>query len=205
MIAIQKLKTYLESRFKGEMATDTPEGIQAVIEPNNAMSRRELRVLPVNPRLSELPKADPWAAFTPYELLMDVTIMLRLSGGNSGEWLTDQAAAHGVQMALALQHEVIVLKDVAQPLPALGLLPEYAGALAIVGDAELTGAARTLSVFDNGDAPGLEPNGNLFIYREVWTAQLVQTVHRQFINPLFTHGVFINDITGNEVIIDGDE
>ncbi|MFV0262032.1 MAG: hypothetical protein ACK5JN_06280 [Kluyvera sp.] len=169
--------------------------VTSIMEPNNAMARRSVRIAQTGMTLSQLSMNVPFTDRVPYELLLRLQVTLRLSGGNAGDQLTHQIAESGVLFHCRLRDDLVVLKDVAEVLPYLnepGGESGFTGA-EIVGDAELMDAKRVASGYEHGAQNGFEPDGNLYVYNEVWTCTLALTLHRLFDNPRLKMAVFTPD------------
>ncbi|MNQ78815.1 hypothetical protein D3C85_937370 [compost metagenome] len=196
MIVLDKLEQALLAQFGGG---DRP--IHIITEPSNAMARREIRIIVTAQRLNNLDLMSDEVAFTPYELMLDLLISVRLSGGNSNKLLSGQAILHSTVLAEFLAKRLIVLTGVDEVLPDMSaeLMPGWE--LKIVGDAELVQAKRLRSGFA-GEQAGEEyeqHKTDLYTWREDWQASLAMTVHRVFPNPTLQHMTFINDNTGSAI------
>lgn len=196
MIVLDKLEQALLAQFGGG---DRP--IHIVTEPSNAMARREIRVIVTAQRLNNLDVMSDEVAFTPYELMLDLLISVRLSGGNSNKLLSGQAILHATVLAEFLGKRLVVLTGVDEVLPDMSaeLMPGWE--FKIVGDAELVGAKRLRSGFA-GEQAGEEfeqRSTDMYVWREDWQASLAMTVHRVFPNPTLQQMTFINDMTGSTI------
>ncbi|MGQ3662063.1 hypothetical protein [Citrobacter braakii] len=185
MIAIDKLRAFFMHQFD----------VSAIMEPNNAMARRSVRIAQTGMALNPLSMKVPFTDRVPYELLLKLQVTLRLSGGNAGDWLTHQIIESGVGFHCHLGDDLVVLKDVAETLPFLDSPDSDSGFFGaeIVGDAELTDVKRVGSGYEHGAQNTFEPDGNLYTYSEVWTCTLVLTLHRLFNNPHLKQVVFAPD------------
>lgn len=193
LIVIERLREYLQQQLN----------MTVIADPNNAIARRAVRVTPVSTSMSRLP-ADGTGNFTPFELLLGIQISLKLSGGNAGDFLTSQIIESGIGLQCFLIDDLVILKDVTQELPALdndsvGLFTSTR----IVGDAELTDPRRVGSNIDN-NAQNDQQSSDLFFYTEVWSATLVMTIHRYFVNPRLREVTYTNTGTNEELIVNGD-
>ncbi|MCY9855819.1 hypothetical protein [Vibrio mediterranei] len=188
-VAIEKLKAQLEAAL----------GIETVIEPSNAMARKEIRIM-ASPKggLTRLPMSGLKDA-VPYEMMLDVVVSMRLSGGNTSHFLTAQAMEASSALGLHLGHESVSIENVAQAIT----LPKL-GELSVVGDAELTDA-KQINVLWSGsqDSEEFETSDELFVYREDWQMSLLLTIHRRFDNPLLKHVTLRNTQTQEEIHVDG--
>ncbi|MGL4830862.1 MAG: hypothetical protein ACRCXG_16380, partial [Vibrio sp.] len=117
-----------------EKALEEALGMQAVVEPSNAIARKEVRVMFNGIRgLNRLPLAVQ-GSYVPYEMLVDVVISARVSGGNTQCFLSSQQMQLNLCMTDFLANDLIVLKDIGEALPVgFGGWNER---LTIVGDAE---------------------------------------------------------------------
>ncbi|MGT3827047.1 hypothetical protein ACUUMB_15105 [Enterobacter kobei] len=173
MIAIDKLRAWLEKRLN----------MTAISEPNNALSRRSLRIAQTGMSMSPLPGNALTTDFTPFELILTLQITLKLSGGNSGDWLTGQIAEAGIGMHCFLQDDVVLIRDVTEDLPAVaGDDQSDFLRTRIVGDGELTEVRRVMSNYENA-AQNDKQSSAMHFYTELWTAKYVLTLHRLFTNP----------------------
>lgn len=194
LIVIERLREYLQQQLN----------MTAIAEPNNAISRRAVRITPTSTALSKLPNNDGNGNFTPYELLLGVQITLKLSGANAGDYLTSQIIEHGIGLQCFLWDDLIILKDVTQDLPLLD--NDKAGLFTgtrIVGDAELTDPKRIGSNIEN-NAQNDKPGNDLFFYTEIWSATLVMTVHRFFVNPRLSAVIYTNTATNEEIVVNAE-
>lgn len=126
-----------------EKALETSLGMQVVVEPSNAVTRKEVRVLFNGIRaLNRLPLTTQ-GSYIPYEMLLDVVISARVSGGNTQCFLSSQQIQLNLRMTDYLTHDLIVLKDIGEDLPAG--FGEFCERLTVVGDAEVSDARKTSS------------------------------------------------------------
>lgn len=202
MKVFDALERALEAHF-GRRTSDSSRALHVVTEPSNAMARREIRIMPTAQRLAQADAVSAWVAYTPYELVIDVTISVRLSGGNSNKLLTSEAMLHAITLQELLTQRLMVLKDIGEPLPDMRADMTAGWQLAIVGDAELTGAKRLASGFAGSQqGPEFEQRkDDLYTWREDWQASLVMTVHRTFPNPRLQQMVFTEACTGHEIVV----
>lgn len=187
-----------------ERALEEALGMQAVVEPSNAIARKEVRVMFNGIRsLNRLPLAAQ-GSYVPYEMLVDVVISARVSGGNKQCFLSSQQMQLNLCMTDYLTNDLMVLKDIGEALPAgFGGLSER---LTIKGDAEISGARRA-------DSGWSEPKQNddfdhkpeLFVWREDWQATLELTVHKHFTNPNVTEITAHSELTGESHTISDKE
>ncbi|CAK1711290.1 conserved hypothetical protein [Vibrio crassostreae] len=178
-----------------EKALETSLGMQVVVEPSNAVTRKEVRVLFNGIRaLNRLPLTTQ-GSYIPYEMLLDVVISARVSGGNTQCFLSSQQIQLNLRMTDYLTHDLIVLKDIGEDLPAG--FGEFCERLTVVGDAEISDARKTSSGWSepkqNDD---FDPKDDLFTWREDWQATLVLTVHKHFTNPDVTEITAKSLLTG---------
>lgn len=194
MKVIRALKTSLEEAL----------GMQAVIEPSNAIARKEVRVMFNGIRsMSRLPLATQ-GAYVPYETLIDVVISARVSGGNTQCFLASQQMQLNLCMTDFLTNDLIVLKEIGEALPAgFGGLNER---LTIVGDAEISDARKMGSGWSEPKRDDdFEHKDELFVWREDWQATLELTVHKQFTNPDVTEITAHSELTGESHTISDEE
>lgn len=187
-----------------EKTLQTSLGMQAVVEPSNAVARKEVRVMFNGIRgLNRLPLATQ-GSYVPYEMLLDVVISARVSGGNTQCFLSSQQIQLNLRMTDYLTHDLIVLKDIGEDLPAgFGELCEL---LTVVGDAEMSDARKLSSGWSepkqNDD---FDSKDELFTWREDWQATLVLTVHKHFTNPNVTEITAKSVLTGESHTISDEE
>lgn len=201
MIVLDKLEQLLESHFAG------PDAMHVVTEPSNAMARREIRIMPTNQRLSEADRMSEMTAYVPYELVLDLLVSVRLSGGNSNKTLTTDALLHAIALNELLTQRLVVLEGVDEVLTDMRISPAPGWELKVVGDAELVNAKRLNSGFA-GDQEGEEfeqRKEDLYTWREDWQVSLVMTVHRVFPNPALRQIILTNDMTGEGIIVPPEE
>lgn len=195
MIVIDKLRTILEQRFD----------MTAIHEPNNAMSRRSVRIAQAGMRINPLSKEDMGADFTPYELLLTLQISFKLSGGNAGDYLTHQIMEHGILFQCALIDDLMLIKDIDEDLPLLRDHTASNGGgffmTRLVGDAEITDSKRIASGYEGGAKETFSASGEPYIYTEVWSCTLVMTLHRLFNNPRLKQVTYIQDAPACDVLI----
>ncbi len=194
MKVIRALKTSLEETL----------GMQAVIEPSNAIARKEVRVMFNGIRsMSRLPLATQ-GAYVPYETLIDVVISARVSGGNTQCFLASQQMQLNLCMTDFLTNDLIVLKDIGETLPAgFGGLSER---LTIVGDAEVSDARKIGSGWSEPKHDDdFEHKDELFVWREDWQATLELTTHKHFTNPDVTEITAHSELTGESHTISDKE
>lgn len=192
MIVLDKLEQLLEANFAG------PDAMHVVTEPSNAMSRREIRLMVTEHRLSEADKMTEFTAYTPYELILDLILSVRLSGGNSNKTLSTDALLHSIVLNELLTQRLVVLEGVDEVLTDMRVTPTMGWELKVVGDAELVNAKRLRSGFA-GDQEGEEfeqRKDDLYTWREDWKISLVMTVHRVFPNPTLHQITWTNDASG---------
>ncbi|EGQ8442830.1 hypothetical protein GTW15_07515 [Vibrio cholerae] len=178
--------------------------MQAVIEPSNAIARKEVRVMFNGIRsMSRLPLATQ-GAYVPYETLIDVVISARVSGGNTQCFLSSQQMQLNLCMTDFLTNDLIVLKDIGEALPAgFGGLSER---LSIVGDAEISDARKIGSGWSEPKRDDdFEHKDELFVWREDWQATLELTVHKQFTNPDVIEITAHSELTGESHTISDEE
>ncbi len=165
-----------------EKALESAMGMEAVVEPSNAVARKEIRVMFNGIRsMSRLPLATQ-GAYVPYETLIDVVISARVSGGNTQCFLASQQVQLNLCITDFLTNDLIVLKDIGEELPAgFGGLSER---LTIVGDAEISDARKIASGWsETKQSDDFERKPDLFVWREDWQATLELTTHKYFIYP----------------------
>ncbi|MFV0261376.1 MAG: hypothetical protein ACK5JN_02905 [Kluyvera sp.] len=192
LVVIERLRKWLEVQLN----------MTAIMEPNNALARRSVRIAPAGMKMSALPSDKP-GDYTPFELLLTVQMTLKLSGGNAGDFLTSQIVETGIGMNCFLLDDLMILKDIGQELPLLAndAVGKYTGTR-IVGDAELTDVRRVAYHLDN-NAQNDAQSAAMPVYTEVWTGVLVMTLHRYFPNPRLQKVIYKNDYSGEELIVDG--
>lgn len=189
---VAKLREWLETELN----------MTAIMAPNNALSRRSVRIAALGRKLSPLPfkiQQD----YTPLELLQDVQITVRLSGGNAGDYLTSQMIQTGIALQCLFTDDLMVLKDVGQQIHQLDRdQPGRYSFTRIVGDAEMVSARRISSGIEV-DAEADQQSSKPYIWSETWVVEMVMTVHRYFNNPKLKQVVFHLEPTGEEFIVDG--
>ncbi|MBE8578707.1 hypothetical protein [Vibrio sp. OPT18] len=176
--------------------------MSALIEPTNATSRRHVRIMVTNAKLTPLARERIDAAYMPYECRLNVVISYRVSGGNVNEALSRESLSDSLLLTEFLNKRAIDIKDVGQEIQDRDLLklnnPDWH--LNIVGDGLLFDAKRdgdgyaNMSEFSDQDEVGTE----LLAYEDKWTASLLLTVHRTFPNPLLNNITLVNDVTKEE-------
>ncbi|NAW98986.1 MULTISPECIES: hypothetical protein [unclassified Vibrio] len=179
-------------------------GMQAVVEPSNAIARKEVRVMFNGIRgLNRLPLAVQ-GSYVPYEMLVDVVISARVSGGNTQCFLSSQQMQLNLCMTDFLANDLIVLKDIGEALPpGFGGLSER---LTIKGDAEISDARKIGSSWSEPKRDDdFEHKDELFVWREDWQATLELTVHKQFTNPEVTEITAHSELTGESHTISDEE
>jgi hypothetical protein len=189
---VDKLRVWLETELN----------MTAIMAPNNALSRRSVRIAALGRKLSPLPfkiQQD----YTPLELLQDVQITVRLSGGNAGDYLTSQMIQTGIALQCLFTDDLMVLEDVGQQIHLLDRdQPGRYLFTRIVGDAEMVSARRISSGIEV-DAESDQHSNKPYIWSETWVVEMVMTVHRYFNNPKLKQVVYHRDPTGEEFIVDG--
>lgn len=201
MIVLDKLEQRLESHFAG------PDAMHVVTEPSNAMARREIRLMVTGHRLAEADRMSEFTPYVPYELILDLLISVRLSGGNSNKTLSTDALLHGIALNELLTQRLLVLEGVDEVLTDMRIEATPGWQLKVVGDAELVDAKRLQSGFA-GDQDGEEyeqRKDDLYTWREDWKASLVMTVHRVFPNPTLRRLTLTNDMTGDVTTVPPEE
>jgi hypothetical protein len=201
MIVLDKLEKRLEAHFGG------PDAMSVVTEPSNAMARREIRIMTTKQTLSEADRMSEMTPYVPYELMLELLISVRLSGGNSNKTLSTDALLHSIALNELLTKRLVVLEGVDEVLTDMRTIPTPGWELKIVGDAELVDAKLLNSGFAGAQATDEfeQRKDDLYIWREDWQAKLVMTVHRQFPNPTLRKMIFTNDVTGDEFSIPKEE
>ncbi|MBT2919824.1 hypothetical protein [Vibrio anguillarum] len=187
-----------------EKALEEALGMQAVVEPSNAIARKEVRVMFNGIRgLNRLPLAVQ-GSYVPYEMLVDVVISARVSGGNTQCFLSSQQMQLNLCMTDYLTNDLIVLKDIGEALP-VGF-GELSGRLTVVGDAEISDARKIGSSWSEPKRDDdFEHKDELFVWREDWQATLELTVHKQFTNPEVTEITAQSELTGESHTISDEE
>lgn len=187
-----------------EKALEETLGMQAVVEPSNAIARKEVRVMFNGIRgLNRLPLAVQ-GSYVPYEMLVDVVISARVSGGNTQCFLSSQQMQLNLCMTDFLTNDLIVLKDIGEALP-VGF-GELSGRLTVVGDAEISDARKIGSGWSEPKRDDdFEHKDELFVWREDWQATLELTVHKQFTNPDVTEITAHSELTGESHTISDEE
>ncbi|WP_367971613.1 hypothetical protein RJD38_21220 [Vibrio scophthalmi] len=192
MIVLDKLREMINARLH----------MNALIEPTNATSRRHIRIMVTNAKLTQLASTQLNATYVPYECHLDVVISYRTSGGNVEEALSRESLSDSILMTELLSERVIDIKDVAQEIKDRDLFkqahPDWQ--LNVVGDGLLFNAKRVgdgyanMSEFNDQN----EITNELLAYEDKWTARLLLTVHRHFPNPLLKTITLVNDVTKEE-------
>ncbi len=187
-----------------EQRLETALGIEAVVEPSNALARKEVRVMFNGIRaLNRLPLPSQ-GSFVAYEMLVDVVISARVSGGNTQCFLSSQQMQLNLCMTDYLTHDLIVLKGIGESLPVgFGELSER---LTVVGDAEVSDARKVASGWsESKQNDDVEHQETLFTWREDWQATLEMTVHKHFTNPDVTEITAVNELSGESHTITDEE
>ncbi len=187
-----------------EKALESATGMEAVVEPSNAVARKEIRVMFNGVRaMNRLPIATQ-GAYVPYEMLVDVVISARVSGGNTQCFLSSQQMQLNLCLTDFLTNDLIVLKDIGEALP-VGFA-DLSERLTIMGDAEISDAKKIASGWSepkqNDD---FERKEELFVWREDWQATLELTVHKHFTNPDVTEITAVSELTGESHTISDEE
>lgn len=193
MIVLKKLREKLEKQLN----------MTAVMSPNNALSRRSVKISPGAPKLSRLP-VNPQRDFEALEMLVNVQITVTLSGANAGDFLASQILQTGTALHCFLTEDLFIIHEVDQELSLLR--HDTSGhyiRTCIVGDAELVGARR-INYGVTNDAEPDKHSDKLHVWTETWGAQLVMTLHRYFHNPLLKEVTYTDERTGEELIVNGD-
>ncbi|CAH8242749.1 conserved hypothetical protein [Vibrio aestuarianus] len=187
-----------------EKALEEAIGMQAVVEPSNAVARKEVRVMFNGVQgLNRLPLATQ-GSYVPYEMLVDVVISARVSGGNTQCFLSSQQMQLNLCMTDHLTNDLIVLKDIGESLPAGFGGPS--DRLTIMGDAEISGARKVASGWSEPKRDDdFEHKDEMFVWREDWQATLELTVHKQFNNPKVTEITAHSELTGESHTISNEE
>lgn len=187
-----------------EKTLEAALGMQAVVEPSNAIARKEVRVMfngirGLN-RLSTAAQRD----YVPYEMLVDVVISARISGGNTRGFLASQQMQLNLCMTDYLTNDLIVLKNIGEALPVgFGDLSER---LTIVGDAELLDTRKVASGWSEPKRDDdFDHKDDLFVWREDWHATLELTVHKHFINPNVREITSVNQLSGESSTITNED
>ncbi|PKF50916.1 hypothetical protein [Enterovibrio nigricans] len=196
--AIDALKHCIEKRL----------GLEAVVEPSNAVSRAEVRVMLTGTQKLTRLDATHQATFVPYEALVDVTISLRVSGGNTQHSISSQALAYNLELSEYLEHDLIVLEGIGQTLQNPRAVSERSidDSLVIVGDGELTQVKFMNAGFSSTKSDDdYESRDELFVYRIDYTAKLMLTLHRRFYNPPMQQVTALNETYNEEMVITDEE
>ena len=183
-------------------------GMEAVVEPSNAVARKEVRIMLTGTQKLTRLDATHTASFVPYEALVDVTISLRVSGGNTEHVISSQALAYNLELSEYLEHDLIVLKGIGQDLQNRSEehTSELQSRLVIVGDGELTQVKFMNAGFSSPKSDDdYDSRDELFVYRIDYTAKLMLTVHRQFYNPKLKQITAMNETYNEEMVISHDE
>lgn len=193
MKVINAIKAELEKRF----------ATQVVIEPSNAIARKEMRVIFNGLRALNRLSTQSQGSYIPYEMLIDVVISARVSGGNTSCFLANQQMQLNILLTEYLTNELLIFPDIGERLPiGFGNLDQR---LEIVGDAELFNATKQGSGWSAPkDNDNFEHQDELFTWREDWQVTLAITVHKHFINPKVTEITSVNQLSGESSIISGD-
>ncbi|MBE8578636.1 hypothetical protein [Vibrio sp. OPT18] len=200
LVAINKLKAEIERYLN----------ITTVVEPSNAMSAIEVRIMFTGTqKLNQLPKPDgDFDSYVPYEWILPVVVSVRATGGNADHSLSGQAAWINLQLANYLDNELYEVRGVTQVIQVPRGLMQLGpmNRLRIIGDAEITDAKFISSTF-SGDKPSddYEPHIELFTYREDWNLNVVLTVHRDFETPELREVRFYNVETDEEIQVTNKE
>jgi len=190
-VVLDKLKRLLEARFT----------LPTVVEPANAMSRRELRVMAQDIEVNRIP-APAGADYVPYEGVMKAIISMRVSGANAHRYLSAQAMHYTLALEQALMHDVFIIHNVAQALDDRTPGNDALHRTEIVGDAEIIEVRRDESQSGWSGAQeddDYESNESLFVYRKDYHVRIGLTLHRHFYNPSITQMTFINRINGDTI------
>lgn len=190
MKVINALKAELEKCF----------ATQVVIEPSNAVARKEMRVMFNGLRSLNRLSVQSQGSYTPYEMLIDVVISARVSGGNTECFLASQQMQLNILLTEYLTNELLIFPNIGEMLPVgFGNLDQR---LEIVGDAELFNATKQNSGWSAPkETDDFTPRDDLFVWREDWQATLVMTVHKHFINPKVSEITSVNQLSGESSTI----
>lgn len=193
-VVLDKLKAALDSRFN----------MQAVVEPSNAVARREIRVMADNIQLNRVPSV-AYAQYVPYEGVINAVISMRVSGGNTKHFLSAQAMQYAIAMAHYLEHQVVVIKDVAQKLDDMKPIDDLFNWMEIVGDAEIISAKEMATGWSgNKSDDDVDNSDELFVYRKDWQVTIGITIHSHFYNPTLSQMNFINEIDDSVIEVSND-
>lgn len=195
-VVLEKIKEALDERFN----------MQAVIEPSNAVARREIRVMAFDIELNRVP-AQPFVSYVPFEGVMKAVISMRVSGGNTNRYLSAQAMQYTIAMEQYLMHELFIVKDIGQKLDDLKPIDDAFNWSEIVGDAEIISVKRDESQSGwsgNKEDDNHSNSDELFVYRKDYQVLIGLTIHRHFYNPVIKKLVFINDINGEVLEVPDD-
>ncbi len=190
-VVLQKIKEKLDARFN----------MEAVVEPSNAVARREIRVMASDLELNRIPAA-PYSVYTPYEGVMKAVISMRVSGGNTNRFLSAQAMQYTIAMEQYLMHELFIIENVAQKLDDMKPTDDRINWSEIVGDAEIIKVNRDESSSGwsgTKDDDDYDNSDELFVYRKDYQVLIALTIHRHFYNPLIKQMDFVDQLT-DEVI-----
>lgn len=199
LFAINKLKDAIEQYLD----------ITTIVEPNNAMSAIEVRMMVTGAqKISQLPKPDWAEPYVPYEWVLPVVVSVRTTGGNAQNVLSGQAAWINLQLSNFLENELYEIKKVTQvikvPRGMTRLGPK--NSIRIVGDAEIVepkflnsgfSGDKQTNDYDTFDGP--------FTYREDWSIKMVLTLHRDFDSPELRELRFYNEAFDEEIVISKQE
>lgn len=190
MKVINALKTELEKRFN----------TQVVVEPSNAIARKEMRVMLNGVRALNRLSVMTQGSYTPYEMLIDVVISARVSGGNTQCFLASQQMQLNILLTEYLTNELLIFTDIGERLPVgFGNLDQR---LEIVGDAELFNATKQGSGWSAPkENDNFQHQDELFTWREDWQVTLAMTVHKHFINPKVREITSVNQLSGESSTI----
>lgn len=139
----------------------------AVMSPNNALSRRSVKISPGVPKLSRLP-VNPQRDFEALEMLVNVQITVTLSGANAGDFLASQILQTGAALHCFLTEDLFIIHEVDQELSLLrhDTTGHYIRTC-VVGDAELVGARR-INYGVTNDAEPDKHSDKLHVWTETW-------------------------------------
>ncbi len=193
-VVLDKLKAALDSRFN----------MQAVVEPSNAVARREIRVMADNIQLNRIP-SQAYAQYIPYEGVINAVVSMRVSGGNTKHFLSAQAMQYAIAMAHYLEHQVVVIKDVAQKLDDMKPIDDLFNWMEIVGDAEIISVKEMSTGWSgNKSDDDYDNSDELFVYRKDWQVSIGITIHSHFYNPTLSQMNFINEIDDSVIEVSND-
>ncbi|MBE3899198.1 hypothetical protein HJ158_08250 [Vibrio parahaemolyticus] len=193
-VVLDKLKVALDSRFN----------MQAVVEPSNAVARREIRVMADNIQLNRIP-SPAYTKYVPYEGVINAVVSMRVSGGNTKHFLSAQAMQYAIAMAHYLEHQIVVIKDVAQKLDDMKPTDDRFNWMEIVGDAEIiTAKEMSTGWAGNKDDDNYDNSDELFVYRKDWQVTIGITIHSHFYNPLLSQMNFVSEIDDTVIEVNHD-